>query len=252
MQGMPSPPPGETAYRKLYSYLREQIVNGVYSEGDQLPTEQSLCEQHGVSRITARHAVKLLQDQGFVVRHAGRGTFVRSRHVHKLTIVDGDYVGSVKNELPGLNRVVVRDEYEVPPPHVRVHTKSPDHQALRVIERVDITDGNPVAYDRLYVPSPYAARLSVDLLTSIDFLPRWLDETGLDHSVVKQGVEALPPDRRSIELLKSNAEQPLLVTRETVIAPDNTVLFYVETFYRGDRVRLVSNNHDVATAATGV
>lgn len=44
--------------------------------GARLPAEPELCAEYGVSRITLRHAVDGLIDEGFLVREQGRGTFV--------------------------------------------------------------------------------------------------------------------------------------------------------------------------------
>lgn len=44
--------------------------------GTRLPAEPELCAEYGVSRITLRHAVDGLIDEGFLVREQGRGTFV--------------------------------------------------------------------------------------------------------------------------------------------------------------------------------
>ena len=68
---------GETAlYQQLAAILRAQIASGELEAGRPIPSEESLAQQYGVSRLTARKAVHLLRDEG-LVRHAiGRGTFV--------------------------------------------------------------------------------------------------------------------------------------------------------------------------------
>lgn len=43
--------------------------------GEKLPAEPELCEQYGVSRITLRHAIGDLIQDGLLVREQGRGTF---------------------------------------------------------------------------------------------------------------------------------------------------------------------------------
>ncbi len=46
--------------------IRDAIVTGQLSIGSQLPTEQELTEQFGVSRSTVREAVRILQAQGLL------------------------------------------------------------------------------------------------------------------------------------------------------------------------------------------
>jgi GntR family transcriptional regulator len=57
------------------SLLRE-IERGKFKVGDRLPTELELCKRFGVSRYTAREAVRRLTDAGMVSRRAGIGTTV--------------------------------------------------------------------------------------------------------------------------------------------------------------------------------
>ncbi|MEJ5253069.1 MAG: GntR family transcriptional regulator [Chthonomonadetes bacterium] len=66
-----------TLYRQIYHTLKADIVSGHYPPGAQLPTETELMHRFGVSRVTVRHALALLQREGLVVRIPAKGTFVR-------------------------------------------------------------------------------------------------------------------------------------------------------------------------------
>jgi DNA-binding GntR family transcriptional regulator len=66
-------------YLQLAQTLLNEIEGGKYPVGSQLPTEYALCEQFGVSRATAREAVKRLVQMGLVVRQPRVGTTVRAR-----------------------------------------------------------------------------------------------------------------------------------------------------------------------------
>ena len=50
--------------------LRQAISAGRYPVGTRLPTEMELCEQLGISRFTARGAVRLLLAEGLVTRRS--------------------------------------------------------------------------------------------------------------------------------------------------------------------------------------
>ena len=91
-------------YNKIYEYLKAQILSRSYAAGQKLPAERILCEQFNVSRITARHALRLLADDGLVERFQGKGTFVKNIKPAKLPITDMGFAKSVRNYAPGLYR----------------------------------------------------------------------------------------------------------------------------------------------------
>jgi len=57
--------------------IEEIIQNNRLVPGDRLPTETKLAQMLGVSRITVREALRLLEEDGIIIRRRGRGTFVR-------------------------------------------------------------------------------------------------------------------------------------------------------------------------------
>lgn len=68
-------------YLQLAQTLLNEIQGGRYPVGTQLPTEFELCEQFGVSRFTAREAVRRLVQMGLVVRQPRRGTTVKAQQI---------------------------------------------------------------------------------------------------------------------------------------------------------------------------
>ncbi|MGF7238566.1 MAG: GntR family transcriptional regulator [Frankia sp.] len=59
----------------LCGIIRDQVISGVFVPGQRL-TEEVLAEQHGVSRIPIREALRLLEAEGFVRVQPYYGTFV--------------------------------------------------------------------------------------------------------------------------------------------------------------------------------
>jgi GntR family transcriptional regulator len=64
-------------YHQVETDMRARIDRGDWTAGQQIPTEAQLCDAYGASRITIRQAIANLVRDGFLVREAGRGTFVR-------------------------------------------------------------------------------------------------------------------------------------------------------------------------------
>jgi DNA-binding GntR family transcriptional regulator len=75
MASLASPQP---RYMQLAKTLLNEIESGKYPVGSQLPTEVELCEQFGVSRATAREALRRLVQLGLVVRQPRVGTTVKA------------------------------------------------------------------------------------------------------------------------------------------------------------------------------
>ncbi len=69
-------------YEEIANHLRRLVAE--LHPGDLLPSETELSRQFGVSRMTARHAVQVLEREHLLHRRKGRGTFVIPRPVHRL------------------------------------------------------------------------------------------------------------------------------------------------------------------------
>ena len=67
-------------YRRVYEVLRRAIGDGSWAPGASLPSEASLGSRFGVSRITVRQALQLLQIEGYIRTQRARRALVISRH----------------------------------------------------------------------------------------------------------------------------------------------------------------------------
>lgn len=63
-------------YVVIYEEILRNILNGVWQIGSQLPTEGQLQEDYQVSRGTVRQAMAALEEEGYIERRSGKGTFV--------------------------------------------------------------------------------------------------------------------------------------------------------------------------------
>lgn len=68
-------------YYQLMNIILEKIELGVLQEHDKLPSERELCEKYDISRSTVRQTLQELQNNGYVYREHGKGTFVSSQAV---------------------------------------------------------------------------------------------------------------------------------------------------------------------------
>jgi GntR family transcriptional regulator len=70
-------------YEKLKKSLYDQIEMGFFKPGQLIPSERTLCLQHGISRITVRRCISELIHEGILYRKQGKGTFVARRKIRQ-------------------------------------------------------------------------------------------------------------------------------------------------------------------------
>jgi GntR family transcriptional regulator len=130
--------------------------------------------------------------------------------------------------------------YVVPPSEISNTLDLLESEHCHLAERLDLLDGVPLAYDRVFIPVEFGSSLGEDLLVSVDFLPVWLEREQLDPIHLRQSVEAVLPDEQGQEFLRVSENQPLLLVTEVLQGNRDTPLLAVSTYYRGDRFQLVS------------
>jgi GntR family transcriptional regulator len=85
------PAPGEPLYMRIVRALQGEIVDGKFTVGDRLPTENALCRRFSVSRHTVREALRTLRESGLVSPRQGSGTTVAAQkplfYVHAVASV---------------------------------------------------------------------------------------------------------------------------------------------------------------------
>lgn len=64
----------QNLYKKVKSDICRQIFEGIYRDGDQIPPERKLSEELGISRVTVRKALELLEEERIISRIQGSGT----------------------------------------------------------------------------------------------------------------------------------------------------------------------------------
>lgn len=65
-----------TLIEQLKQSMLNKIASGEWAPGMQVPTEQELSEEFGISPGTVRKAMDFLENAKFILRQQGRGTFV--------------------------------------------------------------------------------------------------------------------------------------------------------------------------------
>jgi DNA-binding transcriptional MocR family regulator len=70
------PSSGVPLYRQLFVQLKEMILSGQLRPGERLPASRELAGRLGLNRTTITAAYELLQAEGLIRGHVGRGSYV--------------------------------------------------------------------------------------------------------------------------------------------------------------------------------
>ncbi len=227
-------------YQKMYNILREKILNKEYLPGMRIPTERKLCDEYGVSRITVRHALMLLQEQGFIERMQGRGTYVKAAKSKKVAIMEFAYSKSMKQEMPGTIRRLITNEVVVPPVEVGTELNLLQNEECRFFERLDVLENEFLSFDQVYILSEHTRSITEELLTRIDFLGRWEKGEAFKVSFVRETIEAVEADQITSKRLKIPLRSPVLMSTEIMYDRDEKPLALFISKYRYDIFKMVS------------
>jgi len=126
--------------------LRQAILGGTYTPGDQLPTEAELCEMLGVSRTVVREALRVLEDDGLVVRRHGVGTFVRNHPILKNLNFNFGITEMIDSAglKPGTSHFAIQKEKADTQKSKQLQV--PPGTPLVTVERVRTANARPVVY----------------------------------------------------------------------------------------------------------
>ena len=107
--GAPLPIRRQSIYEEVIEQIKRYILDNELSPGDRLPTEAALAERFGVSRLTLREAVKVLESHGVIQTRTRDGMRLRALSFkpvadHLRFLLDVDQV--TVHEMAGARRVL--------------------------------------------------------------------------------------------------------------------------------------------------
>jgi GntR family transcriptional regulator len=229
-------------YRAVAEALIERIDNGDLLPGSRCPSERQLASEYGISRMTARAAVNLLVQRGYVARKNGSGTFVASPKIElDLSTVAGFSDRVLRHGIiPGARvieaRTVGAEELDA---DVATALEITTEELVHMLIRVRTGNNELLALEKSYFPARHCPDLLDNELTgSIYELLRTRCNLELAH--LRQKLEVTQLDASAAEALATHPDAPALrITRTTWDAHGRPIEF-ARDLYRGDRLLFVT------------
>jgi GntR family transcriptional regulator len=224
-------------YRSVHQALRERIISHAYPPGAILPSERKLIDEFGVSLITVRRAMDELVLDGLIERRQGVGSFVREQ-ARGVVVGMSSFTADVLSGRLRLIRTLLEDAQQPASAEVARKLSVQEGSMVRHLARLDSEGGSPLSVDEVFVPLSAAAEITPEIAGSPSFLIAWQERAGFTMGRVESEVSVQDASAADREILRMNAETPLLVTAELIHSDNDRAVAWIITRYRGDRVRL--------------
>lgn len=235
-------------YHQLETLLREKLGAGNYRPGELLPTDDDLCRQYGVSKITVRQAMQKLKADGLVVRARGRGTFATERAVRpanlKMTCFLEDLIAL---GIPAEVRVLRSGSLAVAGAVARA-LDVPAGTEVFSFQKLLAVSGQPFALSTEFVLRHLGARLTRPDLRAGHLLRKLEDRCGVHLGEAEQIIESSMADPDIAARLRTTVGAPILVVTRTTCSTAGCPVEHGISIYRGDRARFVVTQKRRASA----
>ncbi len=223
-------------YQGIAAELRDRIDRGELRPLQRLPTEVELASRYGVSRLTLRRALAVLQEEGLVDRRQGSGTFVSPRPTRRIPLMI-DYTGSMRSHAPSLKRRVVLWRWAPAGAEGARLLRIPPGELVLYAERVDEVGGSPVAWDRCSIVRAFGEGLTERHLARVDFIEVWTRVAGFRVEACNQTIEAVAASEAAASRLGLRRGRPILRSTEIYLThPGRPAGLFVSSY---DPARIV-------------
>jgi GntR family transcriptional regulator len=226
-------------YLQVASTLRRRIRDGRWAVGDRIATLDELEREFDVARVTVRQAIELLQAEGLLKSHQGRGTFVTKALAHdrwlQLATDWESLIAPIRDHVPELLPAGAETAPRIGP---RIEQDdgiaAPGYVAIRSIQK---RDGKPYAYARVHVARHIHAKASKAFASRVA-LAVLSEMQDVAIARARQTVLVGAADLDTAQHLGIALNAPTAEARCVVTDKEGVVIYVGEITYPGDYVRL--------------
>jgi GntR family transcriptional regulator len=224
---------GLPAYKQIQRAIVKRLERGLLRPGDLVDSERELAKIHGVSLMTARHALTALEREGMVVRRRGAGTFVAPPKIHfnKLMSYTEQMSGRgmpVTSKM--LSLCVTHTEQEI-----AARLALPATEPLVKLERLRLSGNEPCAIETCYFSADEFAGLKQIRLDRVSLFSVLEHDYGIRIGHADEEVDATTADAQTARLLDIPLNAAVLRIRQKIYFTTGRPGLYVLGLYRADR-----------------
>lgn len=231
---------GSPRYALVADALLAEIERGKYKLGDLLPPEMEIAEQYGISRYTAREAIRRLHELGLITRRAGIGTTVRSTATRTRYTAGISDIADLIHHTKETRLKLLQEEW------VRVEGELaqllPDAVGQRWLKfstlRYPAGDEVPISYTEMYVHPAYERireRIHEPHVTVYGLMEELHGQTVEE---LRQDIGCAALNRKTAALLGARPGSPALHVLRYYLGKSDALMSLSVNLYPQDRFRI--------------
>jgi GntR family transcriptional regulator len=230
---------GIPLYVQIRNIIKDKIDQGILRKGQQIPPENVLAKEFGVSRLTVRHGLEDLLQQGIIYKEHGLGTFVSPARVQanysRLTSFTKDVLDQGKEPSAKLLSIEnCSDRQDIPS-----KMGLPETTNYCCVNRVRYVDEKPVAIQHSYIPDELCPAELEKYDWEKQSLFSLMEQNGLIAKRAIEQISACLANKTHSDYLDVEMGAPLIYIERITFGSKGKPIEYVEMYNRPDRYECI-------------
>jgi GntR family transcriptional regulator len=225
-------------YLQIADSLRQKIQAGTLLPGHRLPSQRALARESGVTLMTLRQALELLERERLITQRHGLGTFVASPSIdYDIRELRG-FAGDLTALGERVETKLLRSHFALPDRRVATGLGLAGGAAVFIIERLRLVNGQPMSYQRSFLPSSVGEEVAkADLaLHSLRHILSF--KLGVDIVSARETVSAVRLGSREAREFRCQPGSPAFCSERVSFSADHAPVVFDRAYIPGDRFRI--------------
>src|SRR3989454_4744215 len=141
-------------YHRIAETLSERIRRGELAPGARLDNQRQLAKSFGVTLMTLRQALELLEREHLITRRHGLGTFVAAPSVDYDILQLRRFAGDLSAKGEHVATRLLGTRFAAADRRVAEALRLSPNARVLGLERLRLVDGHPMSLQRSFLPSP--------------------------------------------------------------------------------------------------
>jgi len=225
-------------YHQIAQSLRERMGSGLLPPGTRLDNQRRLAQEFGVTLMTLRQALEVLERDGLIARRHGLGTFVASRPVDYDILQLRTFAGDLSAQGEDVRTRFLRGQFEPADREVARALGLRPRQRVFALERLRLVGDRPTSFQGSYLTAALGEEVAKADLRVTPLRQVLAYKLGIEIATARETVSAVPLEARAARELGCRPGSPSFRSDRVSASADGTAVVYDRVYIPGDRFRI--------------